>query len=189
MIRFSRYLNPLGVFTLEGLMRGRISKKTIRPLRYLICSLVFLFILNCSIFAQSVKIIDLIDRGDEYDDQEISVEGEAIGHLMRRGEFVWLNIDDRSSSLGIWVNFDLATQIKYLGRHAITGDWIKVEGVFHAHCPIHGGDTDIHADKITIVERGKRNILSHDPQKVNILIFLSSVLLCLYIIKILKKAR
>ena len=148
-----------------------------------------MLIFNCLAFAESINIINLIEKGRDYDSKKIAVEGEVIGHLMKRGDFVWFNIDDKTASIGIWSDLDLAAKIKYLGRHAATGDWVRVDGVFHAHCPIHGGDTDIHADGVTVIERGNIRTLTHDPRKVNILIFLSSILLCLYIIKILKRRR
>jgi len=158
-------------------------------LKCLICSLVFLLIINCFAFAQSKKVIDLINKGRTYNGKTISIEGEAIGHLMKRGDFAWLNIDDKTASIGIWADLSLTTDIKYLGRHVVRGDRVRIDGVFHAHCPMHGGDTDIHADSIAVVERGFTKTLTHDSKKVNILIFLSSILLCLYIIKILKRGR
>ena len=161
----------------------------IKHLKFIACSWIFLLIFSCFAFAQSIKIIDLVEGGRGYDGKEISVEGEVIGHLMKRGDFVWFNIDDQTASIGIWADFDLAAKIKYLGRHAVRGDRVRIDGKFHSHCPMHGGDTDIHAHRIVIVKRGAPQILTYDNKKVNILIFIAGALLCLYIIKILKRQR
>jgi hypothetical protein len=147
------------------------------------------FIFGNSVFAQPIKINDLIEEARAYDGKRVVVEGEVIGHLMRRGNFAWLNINDTTNAVGIWATFDSAKDIKYLGKHAVIGDKVKVEGVFHLKCPGHGGDTDIHAESITIIDRGSPRHLAYEPKKVNIIIFLIAILACLYIIKILKRMR
>lgn len=148
-----------------------------------------MLISNCLALAQSVKIEDLINDSSRYDGKRVLVEGEAIGHLMKRGDFVWFNINDNTMSIGVWANSELAAKLQYLGKHAVTGDRVRIDGVFHSHCSMHGGDTDIHADSMVVVKRGSIRKLAHDPKKVNILIFLTGLMVCLYAIRILKKRR
>lgn len=158
--------------------------------KYLIYTYLFLMIFCTLSFSETIdtiKINDLINNDKDFDAKKVIVEGEAIGHLMKRGNFVWFNINDKTNAIGIWANSELVTKIKYLGRHAVTGDRVKVEGIFQSKCPMHGGDTDIHADSIVVVKNGNLNQLSHEPKKVNVLVFLTGLLVCLYIIKILKK--
>jgi hypothetical protein len=159
-----------------------------RKLVFLSALIILLVYTNC-LLADSVKICDLIKDALSYDGKRVVVGGEAVGHLMKRGDFIWVNINDGTNALGIWTTFDLAKDIRYLGKHSITGDKLRAEGIFHLKCPSHGGDTDMHADKITLIERGSPRVLTHDPQKVNIIIFLTAILACLYIIKILKRTR
>ncbi|MDD5618099.1 MAG: DNA-binding protein [Candidatus Omnitrophica bacterium] len=148
-----------------------------------------ILILSHAVFAQSLTVKDLIQDGMSYDGKRIAIDAEVIGHLMKRGDFAWFNINDGTKAIGVWTTFDLTKDIKYLGKHSVVGDTVRVEGVFHLRCPGHGGDTDIHADSITILERGKTRHLTYDSKKINILIFLIVILTCLYIIKILKRMR
>ncbi|MDD5292503.1 MAG: DNA-binding protein [Candidatus Omnitrophica bacterium] len=139
--------------------------------------------------AEPVCIKDLIKDGSAYDGKRIELEGEVIGHLMKRGDFAWFNISDGNNAMGVWTTYDAANAIQYLGRHAVNGDFLLIEGVFHLKCPGHGGDTDIHADKITVLKSGGPRVLTYDDRKINIIIFLTAILICLYIIKILKRSR
>ena len=160
--------------------------------RYRKCFIFVLVVLLISgrlVFAQSATIKDLISNSQRYDKKRVLIEGEAIGHLMNRGDHAWFNINDNTSSIGVWINSSLTDKIKYLGKHAVRGDWVRVDGIFYSRCPMHGGDTDIHADSIVIVRKGNAIKLTHDPTKVNILALLTGLMVCLYIIKILKRQR
>ncbi|MFC1709726.1 DNA-binding protein [Candidatus Omnitrophota bacterium] len=149
----------------------------------LICFLAFVL----AAFAEPTQVADLINEGTLYNGQRVVVEGEAIGHLMKRGDFAWFNVNDGTLSIGVWAPVGIASQVQFLGRHAVIGDQVKIEGVFNSHCSVHGGDTDIHAESIVVTEVGREKLLSHDPKKVNILIFLTGIMVCLYIIKTLKR--
>lgn len=160
--------------------------------RYWECFIFVLVVLLTSghlVFAQSETIEDLISNSKRYDGKKVIVEGEAIGHLMKRGDHAWFNINDDTSSIGIWINSSLTDNMQYLGKHAVKGDWVRVDGMFYSHCSMHGGDTDIHADSMAIVRKGNAIKLTHDPTKVNILTLLTGLMVCLYIIKILKRQR
>jgi hypothetical protein len=170
-------------------IRGNLRSKIVFRQLLIIYILITLLVCANAVFADSLKMSDLIKNALTYDGKRVTVEGEAIGHLMQRGDFVWFNVNDNTNAVGIWATSNLAKDIKYLGRHAVIGDVVRVEGVFHLRCPGHGGDTDIHADKVIVTQRGSIRQLTHDPQKVNIIIFLTAILVCLYIIKILKRTR
>ncbi|MBN2839737.1 MAG: hypothetical protein JXP37_02115, partial [Coriobacteriia bacterium] len=55
----------------------------------------------------------------------------------------------------VWLPAESAGRITYFGDHAHEGDVVTVRGVFNAACPEHGGDTDIHADDLTVVTVGR----------------------------------
>jgi hypothetical protein len=74
---------------------------------------------------------------------------------MRRGEYGWVNVYDGSNALGIWVPAETLRSIRYTGSYGFQGDQVRVTGVFHAACPQHGGDVDLHADEFTVVARGE----------------------------------
>lgn len=89
-----------------------------------------------------------------YDQHEIEVEGEVIGDLMARRKGFWLNIDDGTDSIGIWVPKHLMPQIEYVGSYDSKGDILMIRGIFNRACPSHGGETDIHALEIKSIRRG-----------------------------------
>lgn len=158
-------------------------------IKYTICTFGFLLVFNGLSLAQSPTIKDLINNPQKYDNKKVLIEGEVIGHIMKRGDHVWFNINDTTTSIGIWAKAEIADKIQYLGKHAARGDLVRVDGVFYAPCPMHGGDVDIHADSLMVVKTGIAKQLSHNPRKVNILILLTGLMVCLYIIKILKRKR
>lgn len=161
-------------------------------LKYLIYVHLFLMVFCTLSFAKTtgiIKINDLINNDKEFDGKEVTIEGEAIGHVMKRGQFAWVNINDKTNSIGIWLNYELEKKIKYLGKYAVIGDWLLIDGIFHSRCPAHGGDTDFHANNLVIINRGSLKNLTYTQKKVNILLLLIGLLVCLYLIKILKKPR
>lgn len=114
---------------------------------------------------------DLVERMEEYDGMTVTFEGEAIGEAMVRGDHAWIHINDdayfeknveegaplegQNSGMPVWIRADLARAIGTFGDYKHEGDVVRVTGVFHAACPDHGGDTDIHADTLEIVRQGR----------------------------------
>ena len=160
-----------------------------RCFKYIICSLVILLTFGYAAWAQSVAIQELINEIHKHDGKRVLIEGEAIGHVMKRGEHAWFNINDTTASMGVWAKAELADQIKFLGRHAVRGDIVRIDGVYYGRCPMHGGDADIHAHSMVIVKGGAKKELGYDQRKVNLLVFLIGLMVCLYIIKTLKSKR
>jgi hypothetical protein len=122
---------------------------------------VFLVFIVClapaTAFAASggaVASSDLIDRAKDYDGQEVTYTGEVIGDIMRRGEYTWINVSDGNNAVGIWVkSVDLA-DVSLAGRYNAHGDTVEVKGMFRRACAEHGGDFDIHAANIKVVQKG-----------------------------------
>ena len=108
---------------------------------------------------------DLIDQAREYDSREVIYTGEVIGDIMARGDHAWINVSDGSNAIGIWVKTADMQGIDTAGRYNMHGDTIKVTGVFHRACAEHGGDFDIHADKLELVEKGYAVAHPADPVK------------------------
>ena len=100
---------------------------------------------------------ELIDNAIDYDKKEIVYSGEVIGDVMKRGKNCWINISDGDNAIGIWADGSLAKNIEYVGSYKYTGDEVKVTGIFNKACPEHGGDLDIHAQKIEITNKGYVN--------------------------------
>jgi hypothetical protein len=73
---------------------------------------------------------------------------------MRRKDFAWVNLFDGENAIGVWLKQEEIHKIKFTGGYRYRGDLVEAEGTFHANCPEHGGDLDIHSDKITVVTNG-----------------------------------
>ena len=139
--------------------------------------------------AEVVSIEELIANSKTHDARAVTIEGEAVGHLMKRGDFSWLNVGDKGTCIGVWTENELFKDIKYLGRYGQVGDLLCVTGTFNRECKIHGGDTDIHAQSVEIIASGYKRQHPEHPRKKKILSVLIGVLACLYIIKIFRKRR
>ena len=97
---------------------------------------------------------ELVENANMLDGQIVLFEGEVIGDIMNRGDHAWLNVNDGTRAIGIWAKKDQLNNIDRIGDYFNKGCVIKVVGVFHRACPQHGGDLDIHAEEITILDQG-----------------------------------
>ena len=104
--------------------------------------------------ALEVSSNELIEQAKDYDKKEISYTGEVIGDIMKRGQNCWINISDGDNAIGVWAEISLTDNIEFKGSYKYVGDEVKVTGVFNKACPEHGGDLDIHAQKIEIIQKG-----------------------------------
>ena len=102
----------------------------------------------------TVSISDLIIQSRSYDGRVIVTEGEAIGDLMLRGEYGWVNLSDGSNAIGIYALSKQFEQVKHLGRYEVVGDRVRITGTFYDACPVHSGETDIHASSVEITRAG-----------------------------------
>lgn len=101
-----------------------------------------------------LDINDLIEKAKELDGQEVTIRGEAIGECMERGDYAWININDGTNAIGIWLSKSEAAKIHYYGNYKNIGDTIELTGTFHRACKEHGGEADVHCDSIQISKEG-----------------------------------
>lgn len=99
-------------------------------------------------------INDLIENAKELDGQEVTVQGEAIGERMDRGNYSWININDGTNAIGIWLDGSEADKVSNYGNYKFIGDTVKITGVFHRACKEHGGEADLHSISLEIVKDG-----------------------------------
>ena len=97
---------------------------------------------------------DLIDRAKDYDGQSVVYEGEVVGDILYRGDYAWLNVFDGTNTIGCYVTARQAEQVSSVGGYGKRGDTVRVSGVFHRACAEHGGDLDLHADTVSILQAG-----------------------------------
>lgn len=97
---------------------------------------------------------DLVERAKELDGHAVTVTGEVIGDVMRRGDHGWVNINDGTNAIGIWMPAELLRSVAFAGRYGVRGDRIQVTGTFYRLDLANGGDLDIHAQTLAVIEPG-----------------------------------
>ena len=122
-----------------------------------------LFIYPAAATGEEISSTNLIDHAKAYDTREITYSGEVIGDILNAGDYVWLNVSDGSNAIGIWAGNALAGEVQTAGRYSQHGDDVRISGTFYRACPEHGGDMDIHAESITLLNRGYP--ISHEVQE------------------------
>jgi len=140
--------------------------------------------------APIVTLQELLGDPTRYDDRAVTYRGEAIGDILHQQDFAWINVRDENGAIGVFCSQKLAEEIKHTGDYRFRGDMISVRGIFHHACVEHGGDTDIHADGITVIKKGRETAHPLDPKKVRLSIILLAIALGLAIIhQIIRKFR
>lgn len=126
----------------------------------------------------TITSTDLIEHPFKYNKKELEFTGEAIGERMIRsaasGGGAWLHLNDDpymyksnnasgvlagyNSGMAVWVSDAALTDVvKVFGGYKYNGDIVRVKGTFYATCSAHGGDTDIHATELAVVQSGVKN--------------------------------
>ncbi|MFH1655157.1 MAG: DNA-binding protein [Candidatus Omnitrophota bacterium] len=156
---------------------------------------IFLYLIILSLlcasksFAQELASKELIENAKIYDGQAVVYIGEAIGDIMQRGNFVWINVKDEYAAIGIWLPKKLADEIVYTGSYKDKGDILEIEGTFNRACGQHGGELDIHATSIKKLVEGSEIKRELSPQKQKIAFLVLGLALCLGILQTLRMRR
>ena len=96
----------------------------------------------------------VIDRAR--DGETIVIEGEAVGDVLRAvGGGSWVNVLGDEVGLGVWMDDDQVAQIEHFGEYHHYGDRIRVTGELNITCAEHGGEFDLHAESVEVVEQGQ----------------------------------
>jgi hypothetical protein len=144
-------------------------------------AIILIFFCGTVCYAQHISSTELINNAREYDGKSVVYVGEAVGDVMVRGDFAWVNINDGENAIGVWLNKELAGEIQFTGSYHAKGDRLEITGVFQRNCIQHGGDMDIHAQSIRKVSPGRLVGEELDTNKRNF-VFILLVVLCLVFI-------
>lgn len=125
--------------------------------------------------ASTILINDLIENENELDGQVVTIQGEVIGEKMNRGDYSWININDGSNVIGLWLSNSETDKIHYYGDYKNSGDVIEVTGIFYKACKEHGGEPDLHVTGIHIVKDGYKVIEQLSGNKIISSIVLSII--------------
>lgn len=106
--------------------------------------------------AEVVTCLELIENAKTFDGSKVSVTGEVIGDILRRGDNVWINVNDGTCALGAWIEKSKVETLDLVpGRYDGIGTVVGLSGTFNRACAQHSGETDIHVDEIELVETAK----------------------------------
>lgn len=111
--------------------------------------------IGTTVYSQGYTLNDLIEEGKELDGQNIVIKGEAIGEVLNRNIYSWVNINDKTNAMGIYMKTSDSEKITQYGGYNKIGDTIEVRGIFNRACKEHGGDMDVHAKEVIVVDKGK----------------------------------
>lgn len=125
---------------------------------------------------------NLVEKSMEMDKKTVTIKAEAIGEPMARGDHTWINVNDGTNSMGIWMKKQDAQKLKVFGGYKNKGDIIEVTGVYSRNCKEHGGDIDIHAEKVQVLEVGlnKNNSINFFRVKIALVLVVSTIILGLF---------
>lgn len=107
-----------------------------------------------AVATETTSINSLIDKSLLLNNTTVTVEGEAIGEVLERGDYAWVNISDGTNAIGIWLKMSDAEKVKHFGDFKHIGDTIRITGTFSSNCSEHGGDVDIHCNSFELVKAG-----------------------------------
>jgi hypothetical protein len=97
----------------------------------------------------------IIEAGDALDGERVEMQGEAIGDKLRAdAEHRWVNVLGGGSAIGVYMTDEMAAEIGRLGLYTTFGDTLQITGVVNHACTQHAGEFDIHAEEVSLVERG-----------------------------------
>lgn len=106
--------------------------------------------------AQLISIQELLNQSKAYDQQTVIIEAEVILEVLERDDMAWLNVNDGTNVIGVFLPLEMTEKLTTFGNHQNQGDRIRIEAIFYRNCFEHGGEMDLHAINIDVIEKGFR---------------------------------
>jgi len=113
-----------------------------------------LLLVGYTCYGQTVSA--LVNNPDLFDGKTVIVKGELVGDIIEGKDGFWVNLLDSGVAIGIYLPYSEKGKIKFLGKYDVTGDFVKIKGVFHKRCIEHAGDTDIHSVSMEVISQGMK---------------------------------
>ena len=112
-----------------------------------------------SSFIYDTSITDLSTADTYYDKQTVQVTGEVVGDRITAGDgrHCWLQLasSSDSSTVSVYLTNESADKVDTYGAYDRKGTTLQVRGTFNLACPDHDGASDLHAQVVTVTEKGK----------------------------------
>lgn len=86
----------------------------------------------------------------------VTVQGEAVGEaLSAPGARRWVNLYGDGTALGVVVSERDAESIPAFGEYRRRGATVRATGTLRLGCDEHGGDLDLHASSVVVLDTGE----------------------------------
>lgn len=112
-----------------------------------------------SSFIYDTSITDLSTADTYYDKQTVQVTGEVVGDRTTAGDgrHCWLQLasPSDSSTVSVYLTNESADKVDTYGAYGRKGTTLQMRGTFNLACPDHDGASDLHAQVVTVTEKGK----------------------------------
>lgn len=112
-----------------------------------------------SSFIYDTSITDLSTADTYYDKQTVQVTGEVVGDRITAGDgrHCWLQLasPSDSSTVSVYLTNESADKVDTYGAYGRKGTTLQVRGTFNLACLDHDGASDLHAQVVTVTEKGK----------------------------------
>lgn len=115
-----------------------------------------------SSFLYDVPISELVTADTFHDGQTVQVQGEVVGDLIADesdSSYCWVSLQELGvespAVVSVYMTREFASQIDSWGHYGQQGTTLQVMGTFNLSCVDHQGLSDIHAQTVSVVEKGK----------------------------------
>ncbi len=109
---------------------------------------------------------ELTSLMQDLDGATVRFSGEVVSEALHSdGEGVWLNILSDGTAIGVHMPAEMAETVTIFGDYRHNGDVVEVVGVYNEACDEHGGDLDVHATELRVIEPGSTREHSVDAWK------------------------
>ena len=123
-----------------------------------------------SSFIYDTSIAALDGADSYYDNQTVQVVGEVVGDNIAAGlagRHRWITLaakeKDSTATVSVYMTTEQAAKIDTYGKYGTTGTKLQVRGTFHLVCTEHEGLTDLHAEIVSVVQKGRHHGDEFDP--------------------------
>ncbi len=141
--------------------------------KYLFLFLILLLLFFPSLlWADEVSLSELVSNPLNYDQEVVEVRGEVIGNVLKDLDGYWINISDGKGIVGVFIKEANWKGELQGGDYNRKGDIVSVKGLFSVSCVKHGGDLDIHAQRLILLKESKPQSYPLETRKVLISLFL-----------------
>lgn len=114
-----------------------------------------------SSFIYDTNITDLSTADFYFNNQTVQVVGEVVGDRIINvtdPKHCWIMLGasdlEKNATVSVYMSVDDSEKIDAYGKYGTTGTTLQVRGTFYLSCLEHEGNTDLHAEHVTVTKMG-----------------------------------